>query len=100
MIVVLTTDEIRWLGGLLRGWCSDEIYTLEGQPLVDRFKRLLELEMERPTHTSTDPHERGLAEFVDVFMADREQAEKKNDPDDPFYTETTLMDAVGDTEIY
>jgi hypothetical protein len=99
MIVVLTTDEIRWLGGLLRGFCTDSIYTLEGPALVERFKRLLELEMERPSHTSTDPHERGSAEFVDVFMTDREQ-EKKNDPDDPFYTEQTLMDAVGDTESY
>jgi hypothetical protein len=93
MTVELTKEELRWLCGTLRGWCSDPCYSLDGQELGNRFKLLLLLEMEHPGHTSTDSRVRAAASCVE-FQLQREREE------DPFYTEQTLMDAVGDTEIY
>jgi hypothetical protein len=45
--ITISENEARWLGGFLRGFCSDEIYELEGEELEARFRLLLELEMNR-----------------------------------------------------
>jgi len=48
MTIDLTPEQVRWLGGLLRGFCSDPIYDMEDeQELTYRFMLLLQLEMSR-----------------------------------------------------
>ena len=45
MTIELSENQLRWLGGLLRGFCSDQIYGLDGEALEKRFLHLLDCEM-------------------------------------------------------
>ena len=48
MTVELTPEQVRWLGGLFRGFCEDPIYaTDDEQELRERFLQLLDSEMLR-----------------------------------------------------
>src|ERR1019366_3142109 len=84
--VELTKEELRWLCGTLRGWCSDPCYSLDGQELVNRFKLLLNLEMERPGHTSTDSRVRAAYACAE-FQREKEE--------DPFYLLSKKDDTGG-----
>lgn len=48
MTLELSPEQVRWLGGLLRGFCEDPIYEMEDeQELKERFLLLLDVEMKR-----------------------------------------------------
>jgi hypothetical protein len=66
--VDLTSEQVRWLGGLLRGFCSDPIYDMEDDnELEERFLHLLNCEMEHQTFTSPDASIRALHEMQAAF---------------------------------
>jgi len=84
--VELTPEQVRWLGGLLRGFCADPIYDMDDeQELKERFLHLLDCEMNHQTFTSPNAQVRALHEMQDAFgpvfpiEEDEAETEKENE---------------------
>ena len=78
MNIELSESQLRWLGGLLRSFCSDEIYELEGDALEERFLHLLDCEM-RSDRVDAEIHSpRAELQIWNEVFAEREAAEKQH----------------------